>query len=193
MTKWNIAIVVLAILGFGESASAEEKPIMRAATEIVTPGEVQPAPALAQKVLDALDSDDRAQLADCIAEKGLKPADYSALLRAVRVRNLWFVRPALEPYCFALYGAHLFRYFLFEEQASSQGEKYRLVFKSAGDFFAIYPHVTNGLNDIEATGCTAAECESERLVYDGAQYQAARCNRTEWRNGKEITEPTSCS
>jgi hypothetical protein len=117
---------------------------------------MRPSPQLVRIVLNTIDKGDIASLDACITDQELKRADYASLLRAIRVgvgpnHNLWFMRPALEPYCQALYGAHLFRYFLIDKQISAAGLRYRLVFQGGGDFFSILPQQSRGYNDIEAT------------------------------------------
>ena len=182
----------------GQPALAADKPLLQVGTEMSAPGEIRPSQELVRVVLGAIDKDDVAQLNDCIAEQGLKHADYAALLRAVRIdagpgRKLWFVRPTLKPYCFALYGAHLFRYFWIEEQLSSSLPHYRLLFKNGGDIFAVYRQQSHGLNDIEATGCIVSECRSARMAFDGREYRPIRCS---WTNRdaqkREITHARRC-
>ena len=179
-------------------ASAAEKPILQASTELLTPGAVRPSPSLTQGALRALDKDDIKLLDGCLADGKLRRGDPASLLRAVRIHNragrtLWFVRPALEPYCSALYGAHLFRYFLIEELNGPPKPKYRIRFQNAGDAFAVYPRTSHGLNDIEPAGCIASGCRSARLSFDGHQYRPVRCKVTTWgKKGREITRRRQC-
>lgn len=163
-----------------QPALAAEKPVLEAFTEMPGKHEVRPSRALVHAVLRAIDKDDVGELGNCLSEKKLKRHDYAALLRAVRIdagggRALWFVRPALEPYCQALYGAHLFQYFLFEEQPPSAAPRYRLLFQNGGDGFAVYAKQSHGLNDIEATGCIVDECRSARMSFDGSRYRTVKC------------------
>jgi len=146
-------------------------------------GEVRPSKELVRALLGVIDKDDVEELHDCLSQQGLKRAGYAALLRAVRIdagggRNLWFVRPALEPYCQALYGAHLFRYFWIEEKPPGSPKRYRLLFQNGGDGFAVYAKQSHGLNDIEATGCIVDECRSARMSFDGRGYRPVRCTCT---------------
>ncbi|HEV2818716.1 MAG TPA: hypothetical protein VGW40_16020 [Allosphingosinicella sp.] len=187
------------MLAVGCSAAAAERPLFRAGSEQAVPGEMRPALPLIRFVLNALDREDARTLAECIAENGLGAGDYGALLRAVRIgagpgRRLWFVRPSHGPlWCHALYGAHLFRYFLVEERLGRTSRRYRLVFRNGGDFFAVYPRLHHGLNDIETTGCNAFKCWIVRLAYDGRRYRPIRCSRTDWRrDGTTVTRPIRC-
>jgi len=192
------ALIVLCFAAMAQAAFAEDKPLLTAGTEVSSPGEVRPSNELVRVVLGAIDKDDVQQLDECLSDEGLKPRDYAALLRAVEIpagagRSLWFVRPSLKPYCFALYGAHLFRYFLIEDQQSGAQPRYRLLYQNGGDFFAIYRQQSHGLNDIEATGCIVSECRSARMSFDGSRYQTVRCARTTWDNQRrEVTEPRRC-
>jgi hypothetical protein len=107
-------------------------------------------------------------------------------------RNLWFVRPALQPFCTALYDAYSIRYFLIEEQLSPSPPRYRLLFQDNGDAFAVYPRQGHGLNDIEATGCIATGCRSERMSFDGREYQPALCTSQTWNGNQEVTKIRRC-
>ena len=174
------------------------KPLFRVGTETAAPGETRPSQDLVRVVLDAIDKEDVDQLDECLSEEGLRPADYASLLNATKIIastnvNLWFVRPAIKPYYHDLYGAHLFRYFWIEEQHSDSAHKFRLLLYNAGDFFAVYARQSHGLNDIEATGCTAQECRSERMAFDGGEYQTVQCSWMDWDDqGREITHARRC-
>ncbi len=179
-------------------AWGNEKPLLSASTENSTPGEIRPSPELVRIVLDSVGRGNLEQLDACVAAQRLKHADYASLLRAVRISGgaghaLWFVRPSLNPYCQVLYGAHLFQYFLVDEQPSASRSFYRLVYQNGGDSFDIYGQKSHGLNDIGSTGCVAIECRSSRMSFDGRQYQPVQCSRTRWNDhGQEVTESRRC-
>lgn len=194
----HICLVALIWTAFVGGASAADKPVLQAGTEMSTPGEIRPSLELVRVVLSAIDQDDVQQLDTCLSEQGLERSDYASLLRAVRVEagagvNLWFVRPAEEPFCQALYGAHLFRYFWIEEKLSGSQRGYRLLFHNGGDFFAVYSQQSHGLNDIEATGCIADRCRSTRMAYDGHDYRPVRCAWMTWDGQhRQIIHPRRC-
>lgn len=199
MRALALPLLVLSWLSAGvPAASAGEASLLSASTETASPGEVRPPAPVVRRVLAAIDKADVEQMDDCLAEAGGTAGDYSALLRAVAVpagkgRRLWFVRPALTPYCHALYGAHLFRYFLVEEARSSGKPHLTLRFQDGGDAFTIYRTRHNGLNDIEAVGCIATECRALRLSFDGRAYRPAGCARlTHDDRGQEVREPRAC-
>lgn len=190
-----IPTMMLAAAGY--PVAAAERPLFTTGSEHSVAGEARPAQPLVRFVLGSLESDDVRMLDECITEQRLTHRDYGALLLVVRIRSgpgrrLWYVRPAHRPYCHALYGAHLFRYFLVEERTGRAPRRYRLVFRGVGDFFAVYRRLSHGLNDIEPTGCTAFECWTARMAFDGARYRPTRCTHTTWPNGREVTRPRRC-
>ena len=198
MRVMTLIIVGLAAMATDAPALAAEKPILSASTEVPTPGAIRPSSSIVRAVLKVLDKDEIEQLDNCIAESGFRRGDYAALLSAVRIRNsagrtLWFVRPALEPFCSVLYGAHLFRYFFFEQLSPPPQLRYRLVFYNGGDAFSIYRRVNHGLNDIEPEGCIASGCRSARLSYNGREYRPVRCLRRTWdKKGREVVLRRRC-
>jgi hypothetical protein len=178
---WILALVALVICQTQAAASQSgDAAIGKFATERTDPGEQQPPNALLQFVLGRLQTDDIQQLNECIEDAELKKGDYAPLFRAVKFkadggRIEWFLRPARNPYCDALYGAHLFRYFWIEELRDDAQPRFRLLFENGGDFFTVYAHKSHGLHDIEATGCTASECRSARMSFTGRLYKPAAC------------------
>ena len=160
---------------------AAEKPVLDAGTEEPLKHAVRPSRELTHFVIGVIDKVYVEELDDCLSQDKLKRRDYAALLRAVRIgagggRALWFVRAAQgRYYCQALYGAHLFQYFLIEEQPPGAKAHYRLLFENGGDAFAIYAKKSHGLNDIEATGCIVDECRSARMSFDGSRYRTVKC------------------
>ena len=134
-----MCLVALLLALVVQPGLAADEPVLLVGTEASADGEVRPSQELVSVVLRAIDRRDIELLDECLSEEGLRQADYASLLRAVRIdagggRNLWFVRPALRPYCFALYGAHAFHYFLIEERPSGSSERYRLLFQNRGRF-----------------------------------------------------------
>ncbi len=192
-------LVVLALTVLALPSSAAEIRILHAATELANPGAVAPSRLLVRAVLEGLDADTVRGLDQCLSQNGLGSGDYGAILSAERIRNtsgrtLWFVRPALTPYCSALYGAHLFRYFLLEERGAGAHLAYRIVFQDGGDDFQVFSTVRHGLNDIEPAGCISGLCQSARLSFDGHRYRPIRCSRTTWNNaGREVTVRIPCA
>ena len=194
----RLCFVALLATTFIQAAGAAEKPLFTAGTETSVPGEIRPPEELVRFVLGSIDKHEIEELDACLSDEGFNPSDYAALLSAVRIRadgkaNLWFVRPSLKPFCFALYGAHLFRYFWIKEEVSSSQHTYRLLFHSGGDLFAVYPQKNHGLNDIEATGCWASGCSSTRMAFNGREYRPTLCSGIEWdEQHRKITHSRRC-
>jgi hypothetical protein len=191
--------MVLACAFVAEPAFAKDKPLLKAGTEMPMPGGVRPLKELVRVVLGAIPKDDIAALDGCLTEQGFKQADYASLLRALKIKTgagneLWFVRPALKPYCQVLYGAHLFRYFWIERLGSASRSHYRLLFQHGGDVFSVYPQQSHGLNDIEATGCIVSGCRSARMAFDGQKYRTVRCSFTTLEDGgrREVIKERRC-
>lgn len=196
-TPFRLVLFIIAVCALmAQPVFADDNPLFKAG-EGPTPGEIRPSAALVRVVLGAIDKDDIEQLDGCLAEHEFKRADYASLLLAVKIdagagRTLWFVRPAHEPFCLALYGAHSFRYFWIEERPSGARPRFRIRFHSGGDYFAVYPQQSHGLNDIEETNCIATACISERMSFDGQKYQTVRCTRTTYEDGRKVKEEERC-
>ncbi len=86
----------------------------------------------------------------------------------------WYLlRPALEPYCGAFYGAHIFHYWLVKPvdavypRLPNKVEKWRIVRKSAADALALY-HSSDQQWLMAETGCSATSCNSTWYRLDAA-------------------------
>lgn len=179
-----MALLFLAI-SFSPPASASDiltlpgKVILREATDHPAKGGYRPDRLLSNFILRQIEADDRFNLDTCLAEKGIRPRDYQSLLRAVDLptktrSTLTFVRPALEPYCGALYGAHLFRYFLVETTRHGRFVRHRLLLASGGDFFEARQAIHHGLPDFVTMGIGGGAFLTENH-YDGHNYRMVSC------------------
>ena len=194
----NGASAILALtlsIALAAQPLAAETPIWRAGSDRPAPGETPPSPRVLAAVVRHLDPYDVEMLDRCVAEQSLRPHDYARFLRQVRIPagagiELYFVRPALDSDCLALYGAHLFRYFLVERRAKTG--RWRIAFADGGDAFAVFARTHHGLNDIEPTGCDAGHCGSDRMIFDGVRYRSSQCHVTTWETGRQITRPMRC-
>jgi hypothetical protein len=177
---------------------AEDKPLVSATSDRSSPVGIRPSPGLTSFVIKTMGTDWRERVDECLADQELPKGDYASILRAAQVKprtghSLWFVRPATNPYCMALYGAHLFNYFLVEQYVVASKVQYRLVFQNGGDGFAIYQHLSHGLNDIEATGCIMTGCRAARMEFDGQKYRPVLCTLTHFdKDQKEIKVTRPC-
>ncbi len=178
-------------------ARAEDKPLVDSKSEQSLPAGGRPSDSLTGFIMEAIGPEWKARINDCLAENELPKGHYALVLEAVQIKHglgpsLWFVRPTIEPFCMALYGAHLFNYFLVEQDPSEAKPRYRLLFQNGGDGFAIYPQLSHGLNDIEATGCIATGCRSVRMSFDGQEYRPERCKQIHLNNDQEVVVTRQC-
>ena len=179
---------------------AEDEPLVSATTEHFSPVGVPPSPGLTSFIIKGMGHNWQEKVDECLADKELhlRKGDYASVLRAIQVKSsprhsLWFLRPTTKPYCMALYGAHLFNYFLVEQDGGPPKMRYRLIFQNGGDGFAIYGHVSHGLNDIAATGCIMTGCRTERMEFDGQKYVPVLCTQTHFdKDGKETKTVRPC-
>ena len=177
---------------------AADKPLLEAGSETPPDArEVRPPKGLLRFVLGTLDKSEFEQMDECLAQNDFRRGDYGVLLRAIKVsagtgRSLWFVRGAREPFCFAFYGAHAFRYFWVEERLSGSRSRYALRYQNSGDGFSVYRRHSHGLNDIELQGCIAGGCRTARMAFDGRKYRPVRCSVTIFTGKGEVTRPRRC-
>ncbi|MFC0168650.1 hypothetical protein ACFFKC_11220 [Pseudoduganella danionis] len=88
----------------------------------------------------------------------------------------YFVRPALQPYCSAFYGAHLFRYWLVVGVRKNAKTDYQIVFAYGGDEVRVLRHRSNGYRDLELFGHTAEWEARSTWHYDGKRYVSTACS-----------------
>ncbi len=73
----------------------------------------------------------------------------------------YFVRPAIEPYCDAFYGAHLFEYWLVVSYRNHGKIGYRVVFKNGGDEARVLGRKSPmDIMHLELVGHTAIDAET---------------------------------
>jgi len=94
--------------------------------------------------------------------------------------KVFFVRPTLKPYCFAFYGAHLFRYWFVTSSQSAKNHKYKILFRGGGDGVGVLPTRTNGVADILAYGHTAVSQFWTTLAFDGREFKEKGCERKDF-------------
>ncbi len=133
-----------------------------------------------QFILDAL-PDDSQILKKCITENNQKTDSFSKYFivsKANLTKNpneTYFVRPALEPYCMALYGAHLFRYWFVKVDTTHSDLTFTLVLQGGGDGIAVLADETNGYKDISSVSHTAIELYTRIYQFNGTQYESVSC------------------
>jgi hypothetical protein len=176
------------------------EPILTASSETVTAGEKSPAPTLVDALLSSVDQHDAALFSECLNEFNINKSRRHMLFKAVTLPKLaesevmYFVRPALRPYCQAFYGAHAFQYWLVIEKRSGPKKTYRILYTGIGDDFEVLPSKHMGYFDIIETNCTAVGCRSATMHYNGREYMPfSCCEVTSDKNGREVTNEIPCS
>ncbi len=186
------ALCLLAATAMAAPA-APRPPVLQAATETGTPGEVEPPAAAVDAMLKAADPADVALLRQCLRESGI-PAQRRASLflwtplpATSSHEQVYFMRPAREPYCVAFYGAHVFRFWLMVERS---GQPYQVRHAGAGDAFEAQANLSHGRHDIAETNCTASGCATRWYRFNGVRYHAYRCTQTsdDGRNGEKTRD-----
>ena len=105
--------------------------------------------------------------------------------------RLYVVR-ASDKFCGVFYGATDFNYYLVDERMGGQPSTFRLLYQGHGDRLAILPAVTNGFNEVEATGCNAGGCRIARLAFNGRQYRPVQCEETVAHGKSEVRRARGC-
>lgn len=178
------------------TASAAPPPLLELKAKSVSYGLVQPIPPVANIVVGSLNGAQKQQLDACVSAQHLPARNYRALL-------LWGVFPsspghklhvvrASERYCGVFYGTDDFAYYLIDESRGGGTAGMKLIFANRGDRMKVLPSVTNGLNDIEATGCAAGTCRIARLAFNGRTYRPASCEESTMRGKAEVRKPRVC-
>jgi len=97
----------------------------------------------------------------------------------------YFVRPALEPYCMAFYGAHLFRYWFVKVETTNKKQKFTMLLQGGGDGITVLPSETKGYKDLSTDSHTAMDLYTTTLKFNGLNYESSSCTVTNF-NTEEI-------
>jgi hypothetical protein len=177
--KEFLKLIALA-LSLAVACPAFSQVMMSSDTESKLSQNVKPPKGVIDLII-ANEPDSANQLKECMANNGrgqILAADLFSV-RVIRLNNDdlpdYFVRPAIEPYCGAFYGAHLFRYWFVLSYREKGKIRYRIVFKSGGDEVRVLTHVTNGYHDLELVGHNAIEVATSTWRFDGKKYAASGC------------------
>ena len=176
------------------------EPILSASTEVTSPGERIPPPGLVESMLETAEVEDINSLSECVKAQVLSKKDSRRLFRSVELPRLtpneriYFLRPALTPYCFTFYGAHVFRYWLIAESGASKPKSFSVLWAGGGDSFEVMKSVMNGRYDIAETNCTASTCRTHQMRFNGRAYADDRCTQTGVdRKGRETVRDGPCT
>jgi hypothetical protein len=174
-----IKYLVLFVLIFTHTAFAE--PIITASTESVSVGEKVAPLSLINALFSSVDENDFALFSKCLTELHIKKSRRYEFFKAVILPRItqseivYFVRPALEPYCSTFYGSHVFRYWLIVENNTSSKKEYRILYAGIGDYCEVLPSKHNGYFDIMEKNCTAIRCVDRKMHYNGCEYKPFSC------------------
>ncbi|MBV1775436.1 hypothetical protein KSF73_06870 [Burkholderiaceae bacterium DAT-1] len=179
------------------AALATSQIIFQNDTETPLSHPITPDPALIEFILSQ-EPDDLEQVIGCLNDLEIPRGQVNRLFSVARVdlngnhRKGYFVRPALKPYCFAFYGAHLYRYWLVSVHMVDGKPTYQIDFKNGGDGIQVLNSRTHGMHDLIANYALAYQMYHVRLQYDGRQYKSHRCIVDEYDNGM-VTKTSKCT
>ena len=175
-------------------------PVLSAGAETTIAGESVPPEAVVQAIISSAKQDDIDSLTECMADLKIPKGAYQSLFRSVLLPNtnneeeLYFVRPALEPYCQTFYGAHLFRFWLIAGAKDATPKTYKVRYAGRGDDFEVLPSTSNGKYDIAETNCTAWRCLTVFMKFDGEKYVPFHCiEKIDRENEGEVEMEVQCS
>lgn len=167
--------------------------LLSSTTEQELEGKIEPPPGVVKLIIQD-ERNDAAQLAQCLQEKGLRKRAIGKLFIAKAIQlnddelTDYFVRPALEPYCFAFYGAHLFRYWFVTAHRKNGKTTYKILLKGGGDGVRILSSATSGYHDLELIGHNAVEEHTATWSFDGKQYRSTHCRKRRFtQDGDEVS------
>jgi hypothetical protein len=100
--------------------------------------------------------------------------------------QMYFVRPALEPFCLYFYGAHAFNYWIVQEMPSASGSVFTIADTDAADFVTVMTTHHEGLYDLETGVCTAAHCTYRTRQRSGDTFTVSHCRREHFDEGKLV-------
>lgn len=83
-----------------------------------------------------------------------------------------FIRPVLEPYCFYMYGAHTFSWWLIIEKPS---QHYKILFSGYSDALDILQTQHQGQRDLRVKNATAIEMMTYEFHYQDDVYKMVDC------------------
>lgn len=107
---------------------------------------------------------------------------------------LYFVRPTLEPFCTAFYGAHTFSYWLLQLQPTAGAPVFKVVDFDRGDVVHILPTHHSSVYDIERGVCTAMHCTYATQQRHGDGFRYVNCHREHYQEGRlERSELLDCA
>jgi hypothetical protein len=169
--------------------AANPPPILTTYTEIEPSNKVSPPKGLISFLLSDSDVDDKRLFKECMTNAGLESDSESKLFSVYKVNGPddrhpdYLVRPALTPYCFAFYGAHLFRFWFVATDQNSNPQPYRILLKGPADVVSVLSSTTKSHHDLLVGNNTAVEEFDSVMVFNGSSYTEKKCTKTIYKNG----------
>lgn len=182
------------------SPTPSPTPILSSSTEQLPPGHVHPPKALVDALYrDTFDERLVTWFEECRNEKGLLQLPIEQWFVSVQLPpihghpTLYFVRPALDPYCQTFYGVHSFSHWLVQQQPTAQGPVFKVVDFDSSDFVHVLPTHHGGLYDLDRGQCTAMQCTFNTQRNQGDGFRLVNCRREHFDDGRLVrTEPLDC-
>jgi hypothetical protein len=107
--------------------------------------------------------------------------------------QMYFVRPALDPFCMYFYGAHTFTYWIVQEVPSASGPVFTAAVMDGADFVTVLPSHHEGLYDLKTGVCTAAQCTYRTHQRSGDAFTFSDCRREHFEEGELVrTQRLDC-
>lgn len=195
--KKALMLAVVVVLSFGYTlgfAQPNEIILSQNAESESLPNSIFPNNTMIQAIFASYDRDERAMykrmLKDCTSRKKVPLRKLFRAMPLPKIGNqdtVYFVRPAVEPFCLGFYGAHIFQFWLV-----SKNDK--VLYSGGADGVTIFKTSHNGMYDLELEHGGGWGISQTQLEFDGHEYKPTVCTETRLdEKGKESTGRVSCS
>ena len=170
--------------GFFLNASAED--------ERQLPREIVPTQEVVVQILNSLDDREHSieYLDACMEDQNISKSSYREMFRAsllpgLRTTPVYFVRPALKPYCGVFYGANSMQFWLVNDGG--------ILLALNATSVSIMLTGNDGMPDIAVLKCKALSCNQTQLQYNAGTYRPVVCARVDFlKDGSERKRSVRC-
>lgn len=172
-----MAPMVLLLVLHGYAGSALPTPVFESTTEKLGAGMVVPPQAMLDAIWPGFSPEELAMVDECRTDQALpasRAPEYFRMASLPPDGRLVFVRGALEPYCNALYGAHVFTFWLLQ-RTDAEPPRYRLLLSASADDAALLPSARADGLDLLLTHCTGYGCDRALSEWTGEGWRRTRC------------------
>ncbi len=195
MKKVILVLVIssLALAHLGGFAQTSEILLSQNAESESLPNSFNPENVMVQAILSSYDRDDqmmyRGMLKRCMDNKHIplrKLFRATALPKITNEDTVFFVRPAVEPFCLGFIGAHIFQFWLVTQNN-------KVLYSGGADSVTIYKTNHNGMYDIELEHGGVWGTSQAKMEFNGREYKPVVCIETRFNNqGREVTNRVKC-